>query len=269
MNRLLLLCLIVLCLHSPSAISQQFSEAIEDNSFWIEEAYNQDARVVQHISTGFYQRDSKNFLFTFTQEYPLGGQTHQLSYTIPYQSLHAGSQGIGDILINYRYQWWDGHDWCWIAPRFSLILPTGNSSSGLGSGVVGFQACLPASKRWSDQWVTHGNVGVTLLPNVEGTASSEKSVHHTLPSFFIGGSCIWLLNKIFNLMCEVLDSYNSAIDASGSVHYENQMIISPGVRFAINVGTLQIVPGAALPVTVTSQSTKLDVYGYLSFEHPF
>ena len=70
-------------------------------------------------------------------------------------------------------------------------------------------------------------------------------------------------------MCEVLDSYNSAIDASGGVHYENQTIISPGVRVAINVGNLQIVPGAALPVTVTSQNTKMDIYGYLSFEHPF
>ena len=60
-------------------------EAIEDNSFFIEEAYNQEARVVQHISTFSYvagaapERDG-----SFTQEWPIGGQAHQLSYTIPY-----------------------------------------------------------------------------------------------------------------------------------------------------------------------------------------
>jgi hypothetical protein len=51
--------------------AQQFSEAIEDNSFFIEEAYNQEYRVVQHIFNGIYfSKPQKDFAFTFTQEWP-------------------------------------------------------------------------------------------------------------------------------------------------------------------------------------------------------
>ena len=115
-------------LYSISMSAQQFSQAIEDNSFFIEEAFNQEFRVLQHIYTGYYQTNTKSFIYSFTQEWPTGGRTHQLSYTIPYQSMNAGTRGIGDILINYRYQMWDENDWGWIAPRLSVILPTGNFS---------------------------------------------------------------------------------------------------------------------------------------------
>src|SRR5262245_17587450 len=45
---------------------------IADNSFLIEEAYNQEAGVVQHISV--FQRDwrSSAWAYSFTQEWPLG-----------------------------------------------------------------------------------------------------------------------------------------------------------------------------------------------------
>ena len=33
---------------------EEFSQAIEDNSFFIEEAYNQQAGIIQHISTLSY-----------------------------------------------------------------------------------------------------------------------------------------------------------------------------------------------------------------------
>lgn len=249
--------------------SQQFSEAIEDNSFLIEEAYNQEYRVVQHISTGYYQRDTKDFVYTFTQEWPVYGQTHQLSYTIPYQSMNAGSKGVGNILINYRYQLWDSKNWGWVAPRISLILPIGNTSKGLGNGVLGIQACVPLSKRWSNEFITHFNVGGTVLPNVKGTTSTGNSTPQTLPSYFLGASGIWLLTGNFNVMCEVLHSINSEINGNGDVVYSNSTIINPGLRFAINVSSLQIVPGLAFPITFESGNTTTNLFGYLSFEHPY
>ena len=44
---------------------------IQDNSFLVEEAYNQEFGVVQHISgfTRFW--DSKDWAYTFTQEWPV------------------------------------------------------------------------------------------------------------------------------------------------------------------------------------------------------
>ncbi|RPI00613.1 MAG: hypothetical protein EHM64_16905, partial [Ignavibacteriae bacterium] len=42
----------VILLFSQETYGQQFNEAIEDNSFLIEEAFNQEDRVVQHIFNG-------------------------------------------------------------------------------------------------------------------------------------------------------------------------------------------------------------------------
>ena len=251
------------------AVGQNFSEAIEDNSFLIEEAYNQEYRVVQHISTGYYRRDTKQFLYTFTQEWPLGGQAHQLSFTIPYLSMNSGIHGLGDIFINYRYQLWDDKHWAWVAPRISLILPTGSTVNGLGNGVPGAQACIPLSKRWSDGFIAHFNIGGTIYPNAKGTTAAGSSIRRTLPSYFLGGSGIWLLTSDFNFLCEVLHSVDSGIDGSGKAAYSHTIIISPGMRFAVNLGSLQIVPGVAFPVTFASGTGTMNIYGYLSFEHPY
>jgi len=267
-NRCLLFIFGIL-IYSPYSYGQQFHQAIEDNSFFIEEAYNQEFRVVQHISTGYYQTKTKDFVYTFTQEWPLGCQTHQLSYTIPYQSLGAGFRGLGNIYLNYRYQLWDAHNWALIAPRLSIIIPTGNSSRGLGNGVAGAEINLPVSKRFSNEFISHLNIGITLLPHVKGTTVTGGKVYHTLLSPFAGISGIWLITENYNLMCEVLWRSSEEIETSGSIVYSSETIVSPGFRYAINIGELQIVPGIALPFAFNSKQSALNVFGYLSFEHPF
>ena len=87
----------------------------------IEEAYNQDDRVVQHIFNGYYLSTTKDMMYTFTQEWPMGGQAHQISYSIAYQALNGRSNGLGDALVNYRYQLWNEKDWCWIARQIRGI----------------------------------------------------------------------------------------------------------------------------------------------------
>src|ERR1044071_978643 len=93
---------------SPGA-DQRPIDVIEDNSFLIEEAYNQEPGVVQHIFNAQYTTSGRlyGWNFSFTQEWPVFSLEHQLSYTIP--SLHQIDDkdrvyGVGDILINYRYQ---------------------------------------------------------------------------------------------------------------------------------------------------------------------
>ena len=39
----------------------------------------------------------------FTQEWPVPGMTHQLSYTLLFAS-NGEATGIGDVLLNYRFQ---------------------------------------------------------------------------------------------------------------------------------------------------------------------
>ena len=46
---------------------------IQDNSFLVEEAYNQNFGVVQHISSFTRFFESKDWNYTFTQEWPVPG----------------------------------------------------------------------------------------------------------------------------------------------------------------------------------------------------
>src|SRR5437762_13598681 len=81
-------------------------KSIQDNSFLVEEAYNQEAGVVQHINGLNIDRTGKSYEYDFTQEWPVGGITHQLSYTLPlvHSDIVPKSTGLGDVLLNYRYQ---------------------------------------------------------------------------------------------------------------------------------------------------------------------
>src|SRR3954466_6736869 len=97
---------------ATSIASEPLAKGIQDNSFFIEEAYNQEPGVVQHIMNIVYAvdrragPDEREWAFIFTQEWPAFSQTHQLSYTIPYLFIDDGDSrdGLGDIILNYRFQ---------------------------------------------------------------------------------------------------------------------------------------------------------------------
>src|SRR3989442_3471725 len=147
MRSLRVLSLAVLaCSTASSMPSSAQSRHIEDNSFLIEEAYNQERGVVQHISSWQRSLGSASWLFTFTQEWPLGTQRHQLSYTIPFQRLESPSRrtGLGDAAVNYRYQLLPARGRVALAPRLAVVLPTGREALGLGAGTVGVQLSVPS-----------------------------------------------------------------------------------------------------------------------------
>ena len=233
------LAVVVLWLSGRPAVAQ--TRAIADNSFLIEEAYNQERGVVQHISV--WQRDlrSRAWAFTFTQEWPLAAQTHQLSYTIPLQrTARPSNTGLGDAALNYRYQLRAAARVA-IAPRLSLIVPTGSVARGLGSGHVGAQLNVPVSVMLGPTLVSHWNAGVTAVPGVT--------------TYNLGASMIWLVNPAFNVMCEVVWT-----DQTAGTH---DVIVNPGIRWAHNFASgLQIVPGVAFP------KGRAALF-YLSFEHRF
>src|ERR1044072_3548770 len=77
-----------------NAVAQQSKAAaapIKDNSFLIEEDYNQEAGVVQHISTFARPSSGGGWAFSFTQEWPVRSMKHQFSYTLPV--INAASTG--------------------------------------------------------------------------------------------------------------------------------------------------------------------------------
>ena len=265
-----LLAIVLMLLTANVHAQESFSTAIEDNSFFIEEAYNQETGIVQHISNAFYfSKPSRDFSYSFTQEWPVGSQTHQLSYTIPYLSIASGSAaGLSDIYLNYRYQLISPEDHVFaLSPRVSLILATGNQDKGLGNGVLGYQFNLPFSQRIAEQWVYHLNAGFTLLPSVKASLPTGD-VKKSLLSYSAGGSLIWLATEKFNLMLETLVNNSAEIGNTGTIERATETIVNPGFRFAIDIGSLQIVPGVSLPISFANSLTRVGALGYVSFEHP-
>ncbi len=254
-----------------STRNPSFVDAIEDNSFLIEEAYNQEEGVVQHISTLLYfSNPGSEAMYSFTQEWPLGDDSHQLGFTIPYQWLDGNSfSGIGDVLVNYRYQLSGRDSWATIAPRVSLILPIGDFNKGTGSGVFGVQINFPASKRISNSLVLHANIGGTILPGARTRLAGGREVAQTLASYNTGVSAIFLATQHFNFMAEFALTFLSDISERGDIVRSMETVVSPGVRYAIDFGELQIVPGIAIPFSFADGEHRTGIFFYLSFEHPF
>ena len=98
---------------------QEKDFGIEDNSFLVEEAFNQERGIFQNIFN--MSRTDGHWGATFTQEWPLGGMTNQFSYTVAF--LDGGTHtGFGDTLINYRYQvWTERPGRPAFAPRVSML----------------------------------------------------------------------------------------------------------------------------------------------------
>ena len=239
------------------------AKGIQDNSFLVEEAYNQEPGVVQHIINVpvFFTGSSHEITPSFTQEWPFFSQTHQLSYTVPYVFTDSDN-GFADIRLNYRLQaLMESERVPAFAPRFSLVLPAGDSNKGFGVGGVGYEWNLPFSKIVSDRWTLHFNAGMSIFPNVHG---------HDLLNYNLGASGIYAVCRDFNLMLETVAGWNQDVDVARRVESSTSVLISPGARYAINrPGDLQIVLGAAVPVGLTSDSPDWGMFFYLSFEHPF
>ncbi len=242
-------------------------EPIADNSFLIEEAYNQEAGVVQHINTFVRPDGGGAWAYSFAQEWPLHGMRNQLSYSVPVLHDATTGTGLGDILLNYRYQLvGDGGDGLHLAPRASLILPTGSEGRGRGAGGVGFQANLPLSIRPVSALALHANAGLTYIPAMKNPAGESAETVNT----FLGGSAIWLLRPTFNLMFELLWLSIEDVVGPGQGSRSELVLLNPGIRWAFNFDSgLQIVPGVAYTVGLADADGQDGLFLYLSFEHPF
>jgi len=243
--------------------------AIQDNSFLVEEAYNQEKGIIQHINTFSYYVNSRDWSYTFTQEWPVTGQRHQLSYTLVDWrpgAFAAHGSGIGDALLNYRYQLiGSGDTRIAVAPRFSAILPAGNSDFGRGYGGAGVQTNLPLSVVVHPKLVTHWNAGATLVPRARNSAGDVAASW----SYNAGQSFIWLAHPRFNVMFETYYVDAQTVEAPGKTAWSKTLFLNPGFRWAHNFSNgLQIVPGFAVPVGVGPSAGEKGLFFYLSFEHP-
>ena len=233
MRKLLpLLCLVLAAL--PAAAQ------IQDNSFLVEEAYNQEPGVVQHIA--FFSRDTRgrDWDASFTEEWPVAGLKHQLSYTFT-PSQEGDHRQFGDAVLNYRYQLvGDGASRLAISPRVSAVIPTRGGES------MSLQLMLPVSTVLGSRVVAHSNAGGTFKNGAASWVAAQ--------------SVVWLIHPRFNALVETV--WSGSPDST-------DLIVSPGIRWSHDrPGGLQIVPGIAVPISLRGHGNR-SVIAYLSFEHPF
>jgi hypothetical protein len=248
----------------PISVPLTAQGAIADNSFLVEEAYNQEDGVVQHIGT-FRRAGSGDWLFTFTQEWPAPHQSDQLSYTIPVQSA-GGRRALGDVALNYRRQVLGREEESvWFSPRVRVVIPSGSVERGSGAGGAGLQVNLPVSVRVNRALVTHWNAGGSL-----GRARTEAGARGTIRSLSAAASAIWLLAPTVNLMLESAWDATESLDDTGKRVAASHLVLLPGVRAAINRPSgMQIVPGIGVPIGIGPSRGERDLFVYLSVEHFF
>ena len=101
----------------------------------------------------------------------------------------ARRAGVGDTLLNYRYQaLMEGPGRPAFSPRASLVLPIGQrQATASGNGSYGLQVNLPFSKQTGD-WSWHWNAGLTWLPRAEASfqqgdlrGGTEGDAHIAIP----------------------------------------------------------------------------------------
>lgn len=229
--------------HPSAAQTQDPSRKWEilDNSFLIEESFNQERGVVQNIFTWTRQRGG-GWDAAFTQEWPAPSLAHQLSYTVPFGSV-GGATALGDVLLNYRYQLREEtRSAPAISPRLSAILPTGQSDDS-GDAAYGVQINVPASKQFGDFYV-HANAGFTWKPDIQWTPH-------------VGGSGLWRVAPMLHIMLEAF------------IEIDQSVTLSPGFRRGWNLGDQQFVIGAAAPITREDGATRAALLAYCSYELPF
>ena len=237
---------------SPRDASRPFE--ISDNSFLLEEAFNQEAGIFQNIL--LVQRpNGREWSFEFTQEWPLGGQLHQLSYTVPLAAVKEPAAdsydfGRGTLALNYRLQLTtESATRPALSPRLSLLIPDFPDSDKQ----FGIQMNWPASKQFKDVYL-HANAGYT----VEGIGSEAGSSGRASAA----GSLIYRAWPMVHLMVESV----FRAEEYGSAH---SMLISPGLRAGWNIGDKQLVLGAAVPIGLLENDESTALLAYISYELPF
>lgn len=238
-------------------------DPIEDNSFLIEEAYNQEKGVIQFINT-FYRQRNGDWGYSFTNEMPIRSQKHQFSYTVTVARVD-GATRFGDTYINYRYQaaGLGENDRVAVAPRFSLIVPTGSYRRETGLGAVGFQFNLPVSVTHSKKFVTHWNAGATITPRARNRIGQRA----TASGFNLGQSTVFLAKRNFNVLVETAWNANTVVTAPGQTERAYSFLVNPAFRWAWNLKSgWQIVPGLGVPLGVGPSRGERGAFLYLSFE---
>jgi hypothetical protein len=255
------------CLVIPGlSLKAAAQERIRDNLFFLEEAFNQEPGVVQHIQSLQLSPSTRRFTFSFTQEWPIPDERHQVSFTLPILQPGEAQAGLGDILLHCRLQALGVGDKSWLAlaPRLSLVLPSGDHRRKTGRGGLGVQMGLPVSMELGTSWAVHVNAGATFTPSAKSAGGrAEPALDLTT-----GLAVVWQPLSWLNPMVELVHQWTQEVLEEG--HRRSTTVLAcPGFRLAINAGPLvQIVSGLSAVLQLwPGEDRELGLIVYLSIEH--
>ncbi|MBB4637330.1 hypothetical protein FHS01_003366 [Longimicrobium terrae] len=228
----------------PAAARKEDEEfQIEVSGLWVEEAYNQEAGVLQQTVRGAAGEDG--WTVEVEQEWPILSERHQLSLEV-----EAGGDGVEAVGAGYRLLVLGGDDEpLTLSPGIAVEYP-------MDSGDVEFQALLPLAVQVAENWTANALGAVNLTVEEE-----EKR------EWFAGGSLFWRARPYANLIVEaVYTRGDSPFPGDGQVE---SAYVLPGVQVAVPVGGLHLVPGVGVPVGFGPSRGRAGVMLYLSTEVGF
>lgn len=242
---------------TPTPAPERISKfGIPDNSFLVEEAFNQEKGIVQNTVI-FTRSHSGDWDTSFTQEWPLGGERHQIAFTIPFASVDGSRASLGDIDLSYRLKVsGDKHGVPAFTPQLSFIAPSSREHRDSGLRGAGWAVSLPFSKEL-DRLFLHLNAGSEWRRESEGQAGWASTP-------VVAGSVVLAVRPMFNLMLEAVNEWEP-----GDSGRERSTTISPGIRFGWNTaGDAQLVLGVGAPITRGAVRDH-GILLYFSYELPF
>ncbi|HEY0653586.1 MAG TPA: hypothetical protein VGD65_10690 [Chryseosolibacter sp.] len=244
--RWLLLVIVVACAKSVFAFQDSTIHShwknqpmsIEDNSFIIEEAFNQSPGVIQYTASSQVANDGT--AINLECELPLSGERHQLSFSLP-TKVSSFTFAVEELMISYRPLVSGRHRWIMITPRLSLIVPTATIEPRLNGGTFGIEWNFALTKRLSRNVISHINLGST---HPLARSHNEPQLNR-LHDKFCGASLVLALARNMDLLAEF-----KATNASG--HFASagtwNLVANPGCRFLFKVTNFVIVPGLSAPI---------------------
>jgi hypothetical protein len=253
-------------LFSLFLLSSSVFAKIDDNSFILEEAYNQRPGEFQFIQIYRSYKSGKEYRFISEGEMPLGSEKHQFSYQFAREN-GADEGSVGDTTLNYRIQSLNEPDLL-MAHRFGLILPTGSVDKESSYGVTGLRYVQANTFILNDYWDNHWNLGINHYPEAKVKFSDKR---RTLNEYGIGSSLIYHWKDNLNLLLEATYETLEELNLNSKKKFRNIFTLLPGVRTAIDLSwkETQIVPGLGFPVRFEDEDIDHGLFVYLSIEPKF
>lgn len=258
------------CVPAITLLAQQSIEedGMDDNSFLMDQGTVQTRGTVEHIFYIIaYPTSPKDAYLNWIEEWGFA-ERHDAGFTIPVTIFEQSGDGLGDIFLDYRYHLIKEKTLN-IAPRFSLILPTGSVRKNLGYDSVGFQNNWAISLYWNRHFATHWNIGTTLLPYAKELFPDGGSARKFLANFNFGISNAWMVNHHLNLVLEFVSNLGSEINNNRNINLFGQYILNPGISTNVDFKSISIIPGVSIPLTWKRDNFQPGIYFYLSLQHPF